>query len=76
MMSGMGTTCPYSTGYQDPGYTSPGAPHVFPTMSVNVSMNMTMGVPNMNMGYSPDPSLQHQVGNIKNDLFFSSNRIK
>ncbi|XP_047488778.1 protein glass-like [Penaeus chinensis] len=33
---------------------------MFPAMSVNVSMNMTMGVSNVNMGYSPDPSLQHQ----------------
>ena len=62
MVGGMGGACPYSTGYQDTsGYTSPGAPHVFPSMSVNVSMNMTMGVSNVNMGYSPDPALQHQV---------------
>lgn len=52
--------CGYPTGsYQDPSY--PTSPHVFPAMSVNVSMNMTMGVSNVNMGYSPDPALQHQV---------------
>lgn len=55
-----GAPCAYSSGsYQDMGYSS--SPHMFPSMSVNVSMNMTMGVPNVNMGYSPDSSLQHQV---------------
>ncbi|XP_018021384.2 protein glass [Hyalella azteca] len=51
--------------YQDPcGYPNHGpttAAHVFPAMSVNVSMNMTMGVSNVNMqGYAPEPPLQHQ----------------
>ncbi|CAL4124084.1 unnamed protein product [Meganyctiphanes norvegica] len=60
MMGGSG--CYSSPGsYQDSAYSSPAppTPHVFP-MSVNVSMNMTMGVPNMNCGYSPEQTLQHQ----------------
>ncbi|XP_069950679.1 protein glass-like isoform X4 [Cherax quadricarinatus] len=62
MMGSMSTGSCYATsGYQDAGtYSSPAPPHVFPAMSVNVSMNMTMGVSNVNMGYSPDQSLQHQ----------------
>ncbi|XP_068225344.1 uncharacterized protein [Palaemon carinicauda] len=63
MMGGMGGSCYATGGYQDPSpYTSsaPPPPHVFPAMSVNVSMNMTMGVSNVNMGYSPEQSLQHQ----------------
>ncbi|XP_050736773.1 protein glass-like isoform X2 [Eriocheir sinensis] len=64
MMGGMGGGGCYSTaGYQETpnAYSSPAPPpHVFPAMSVNVSMNMTMGVSNVNMGYSPDQSLQHQ----------------
>jgi len=61
----MGPSCgPYgSSAYQDPCYTNHHGgttTHVFPAMSVNVSMNMTMGVPNM--GYGPDQGLQHQVG--------------
>ncbi|XP_066989278.1 protein glass-like [Macrobrachium rosenbergii] len=64
MMGGMGAGSCYTTsGYQDPSsYASsaPPPPHVFPAMSVNVSMNMTMGVSNVNMGYSPEQSLQHQ----------------
>ncbi|KAK4308080.1 hypothetical protein Pmani_020208 [Petrolisthes manimaculis] len=65
MMSGMGAGGCYSGGgYQDPpsAYPSPAPPHhhMFPAMSVNVSMNMTMGVSNVNMGYSPEQSLQHQ----------------
>lgn len=64
-MGGMGGGgCYSSTGYQETpnAYSSPAPPpHVFPAMSVNVSMNMTMGVSNVNMGYSPDQSLQHQV---------------
>ncbi|KAB7503391.1 Protein glass [Armadillidium nasatum] len=51
--------CGYTPGgYQETGYAP--SPHVFPAMSVNVSMNMTMGVSNVNMGYSPDQTLQHQ----------------
>lgn len=65
MMGGMGGGGCYSTaGYQETpnAYSSPAPPpHVFPAMSVNVSMNMTMGVSNVNMGYSPEQSLQHQV---------------
>ncbi|XP_045124735.1 protein glass-like isoform X3 [Portunus trituberculatus] len=64
MMGGMGGGgCYSSAGYQETptAYSSPAPPpHVFPAMSVNVSMNMTMGVSNVNMGYSPDQSLQHQ----------------
>ncbi|XP_042867752.1 protein glass-like isoform X1 [Penaeus japonicus] len=61
MMGGMSTGgCYTSGGYQDATYGSSAPPHMFPAMSVNVSMNMTMGVSNVNMGYSPDPSLQHQ----------------
>ncbi|XP_037781906.1 protein glass-like [Penaeus monodon] len=61
MMGGMSAGgCYTSGGYQDATYASSAPPHMFPAMSVNVSMNMTMGVSNVNMGYSPDPSLQHQ----------------
>ncbi|XP_042208001.1 protein glass-like [Homarus americanus] len=63
MMGSMSAGSCYATGsYQDAAsaYSSPAPPHVFPAMSVNVSMNMTMGVSNVNMGYSPEQSLQHQ----------------
>ncbi|XP_071520392.1 uncharacterized protein [Panulirus ornatus] len=63
MMGSMGAGGCYSTGgYQETAsaYSPPAPPHVFPAMSVNVSMNMTMGVSNVNMGYSPEQSLQHQ----------------
>ncbi|XP_063612192.1 protein glass-like [Penaeus indicus] len=67
MMGGMSAGgCYTSGGYQDATYASSAPPHMFPAMSVNVSMNMTMGVSNVNMGYSPDPSLQHQPLNIFN----------
>jgi len=39
------------------GHNGPNFGATFPAMSVNVSMNMTMGY------LPPDPSLQHQVNN-------------
>ena len=66
MMGSMGASggC-YPHNYQDP--YPPSGPPMFPAMSVNVSMNMNIGM-SANMGYSPDPTLQHQVNIAHTDV--------